>query len=148
MKPMITFLLALFLFSCSELTPLPTDPVNDPEQIAEMSLEETAREINAVVALATATDKSYCSTMAIGSKPCGGPWGYLVYSSEDLDEEYLKKLVEHYNELDHIRNVEEGRMSTCDLASKPEITYTNATCRGEGRNAWNPGDILKFNGLD
>ncbi|MCC5914055.1 MAG: hypothetical protein JJU46_06740 [Balneolaceae bacterium] len=139
---------SLMLFSCTELTPLPGDGEEDRQNVSELNLEETAKEISAVVGLATATDESYCSTIAIGAKPCGGPWGYLVYSSEDLDEEYLKELVNHYNELDHIRNVEEGRGSTCDYASKPELTYSNAKCRGEGRNAWNPGGILKFNGLD
>ncbi|MCC5914054.1 MAG: hypothetical protein JJU46_06735 [Balneolaceae bacterium] len=139
---------SFLLFSCSELTPLDSGENEGNLNVEELTLEETAKEINAVVALATATGESYCSTIAIGAKPCGGPWGYLVYSAEDLDEEYLKELVNHYNELDHLRNMKEGRMSTCDVASKPELTYTNARCRGEGRNAWNPGDILKFNGLD
>ena len=138
------FILSLILLSsCREFFGLDkSDAEND------MTLEEVARAIDSEVGNADATNLSQCKAIPIGDKPCGGPCGYLVYSSQESNEATLQSLVEKYNELDRIRNEEEGRMSTCDFATEPELTLSDGACRGLGAYAWNPGKILKFNGLD
>jgi hypothetical protein len=138
----LILLVSLLITSCSELTPFPDK--GDPDQ---MNLEEIAVYINNYVGNAEADHSNQCQTVPIGAKPCGGPWGHLVFSTKTASKDVLSNLVERYNDLDEIRNKEEGRASTCDYATKPEVTLTAGTCRGE-RYAWNPGDILKFNGIE
>jgi hypothetical protein len=145
MKSLVPILLlstVLFSISCSELTPF-----QEGDNIDQMSLEEVAKTIHDHVGEAEADHLSQCSMLPIGAKPCGGPWGYLVFSSENSSETFLKKLINRYNVLDAKRNKEEGRMSTCDIARKPDLVLTDGTCRGEKGHAWNPGDILMFNGI-
>lgn len=122
----------IFITSCEEIT---TDNFDD------LSIGEVAQLIDQEVGNAPAESLSSCSVLAIGAKPCGGPWGYLVYSKEESDTEKLKRLVKRYNELDEIRMKEEGYGSTCDYATEPTLSLENGSCHGEGY-AWNPGDII------
>lgn len=140
-KPLLFRTLAIFtllITSCSELTPI------EETEIENMNIIELAEYINKYVGDAKADSPEFCNTIPIGVKPCGGPWGYLVFSTKTVNEEVLINLVERYNELDSLRNEEEQRMSTCDLATKPNLTIKNNRCFGEGY-AWNPGDIIQFN---
>lgn len=112
------------------------------------SIEEVAVKINELVGDATASDAAYCEMMPIGVKPAGGPWGYLVYSSENTDTEELTRLVERYNELDAERNEGGDLFSTGDVATEPELHLAGNRCRGIGLYAWNPGFILEFNEIE
>lgn len=133
----------ILLSSCREFFGLDKSNGNN-----EMTLEEVALAIDREVGNADASSLNQCRLIPIGDKPCGGPWGYLVYSTEESDVATIESLVEKYNKLDRIRNEKEGRMSTCDVATEPELTLTEGACRGVGNYAWNPGEILKFNDID
>jgi len=91
------FILTILLILSSSCEELSTD------NFEELSIDEVAQLIDQEVGDASAETLSSCSILAIGAKPCGGPWGYLVYSEEESDPEKLKLLVERYNELDEIR---------------------------------------------
>lgn len=117
-------------------------------EISDMNLEETAKAIDKEVGEARAKHISQCDILPIGAKPCGGPWGYLVYSGQNSSESTLKKLIERYDKLDKIRNTEEDRFSTCEMAAEPTLTIENGSCKGEGSYAWNPGHILERNGIE
>lgn len=130
-------ILFIFFISCEEIS---------TGNFEELSLEEVAQLIDMEVGDANADVLNSCSTIAIGAKPCGGPWGYLVYSEEVSDPQKLNRLVERYNELDEIRMKEEGYASTCDIATEPNLKLETGSCRGEGY-AWNPGDILERHNL-
>ncbi|NBB75844.1 MAG: hypothetical protein GVY02_00570 [Bacteroidetes bacterium] len=137
------FISLVLLSSCREFFGL-----DKSESENKMTLEEVARAIDSEIGNADATSLSQCKAIPIGDKPCGGPWGYLVYSTQESNEATLQSLIEKYNELDRVRNEEEERMSTCDVATEPELTLRDGACRGVGAYAWNPGDILKFNRID
>ena len=121
---------------------------NSSPKIEEMNLEEVAKAIDQEVGKARADRVSQCAILPIGAKPCGGPWGYLVYSKKESNESRLKKLIERYDKLDEIRNIEEGRVSTCDVAQPPDLIIENGSCKGDGAYAWNPGYILDRNGIE
>ena len=70
-----------------------------------------------------------CYTIAYGSKACGGPKTYLIYSSLATDVENLESLVEEYNQLEGEYNAEEDVISTCEIAMEPEISCTDGTCQ-------------------
>ncbi|MDZ7757878.1 hypothetical protein [Rhodohalobacter sp.] len=130
------FILTVFLIFSTSCEEISTD------NLEELSIDEVAQLIDQEVGNANAETVSSCRVLAIGAKPCGGPWGYLVYSEEDSDPEKLELLVERYNELDEIRMKENGYGSTCDYATEPTLLLKNGSCHGEGY-AWNPGDIIE-----
>lgn len=118
------------------------------DELSDKSIEEIARMIQQEVGSARASSADRCDVIPIGVKPAGGPWGFLVFSSEESDRERLEKLVVRYNELDAERNEESGGFSTADIATRPTLSLQNGVCTGEGPYAWNPGDIMDFNDLE
>lgn len=62
------------------------------------------------------TDSAECLSIGIGSKPCGGPWRYLVYSTATVDSEKLKSAVADLNGYEAGYNQQEGLSSDCSLA--------------------------------
>jgi hypothetical protein len=65
------------------------------------------------------TESSQCSYIAYGSKACGGPQGYLVFSSE-IDTEKLKDLVNKYTIAEAAYNKQNGIVSDCSVISPPQ----------------------------
>ena len=144
----LTIIFSLFLFgACGEES---TTPVNEEQQKQKVinDLEQIALQINDLVGDATADQLNQCEMLPIGAKPCGGPWGYLIFSSADLDVNTLETLVETYTELDHERNRILGLASDCAYVGPPQIELKENKCRGVGHSAWNPGDILEINNID
>ena len=60
-----------------------------------------------------------CNYIALGSKPCGGPWEYLVYSNA-VDQSHLTEMVNAYNELEHAYNIEFEIFSDCAVVNPPQ----------------------------
>lgn len=142
----LSILMFLILSGCNDF--LFFGNSSSSSSLADMDLEDIAVAIDEEVGNAEADHISQCDIKPIGAKPCGGPWGYLVYSKKVSSESTLDNLIERYNKLDEIRNVEEGLASTCDVAQPPDLTLKNGTCFGDGHYAWNPGDILVINGIE
>lgn len=136
------------LFLILSFTLLSLACARQSEDLSDKTIEEIARMIHEEVGSAEAASADRCDIMPIGVKPAGGPWGFLVYSTEQSDRERLEMLVARYNELDAERNAETDGFSTADVATRPSLMLKNGTCSGEGPYAWNPGDILEFNDLD
>jgi hypothetical protein len=75
-----------------------------------------------------ASDVSSCRTIAFGSKACGGPQSYIVYSVETTNEEKLRSLVETYNAEEKARNQQTGAVSDCSLVQPPELDLIAGHC--------------------
>ena len=59
-----------------------------------------------------------CKFIGFRSKPCGGPWSYLVYSTS-IDVKELEIRVEGYNRKEAIYNAEFGIASDCVITNPP-----------------------------
>ena len=64
----------------------------DRAQLAEMR-----REIDALIGDAAGASIEDCRYMALGDKPCGGPWDYVIYSVSSTDSTALAERVTAYN---------------------------------------------------
>lgn len=74
------------------------------------------------------TDSTVCLSIGIGSKPCGGPWSYLVYSSETVDQEELNAAVADLYEYESGYNQQEGIGSDCSIANPASPGCVNNVC--------------------
>jgi hypothetical protein len=95
-------------------------------------LEELGREIKKEIGVPNASKASQCKLIALGSKPCGGPWSYEVYSTETANESRLKRLVTRYNELEQKLNAEQKILSNCEFVQQPEVTFSQGMCSIKG----------------
>lgn len=75
-----------------------------------------------------ANEPSQCKLIPFGSKPCGGPWGYLVYSTLKTDESRLKQLVSDFNQLQKKINEAGKILSDCALAPQPKLEFADRLC--------------------
>src|ERR671923_506019 len=92
--------------------------------------DELHRMIKAEVGEPAAKSGSQCKTIALGSKPCGGPATYLVYSTAVSDEGKLKQLVSEYNELSRKYHREHPEiMSDCMYIAEPQVELSDGICK-------------------
>lgn len=102
----------LFLLAGCQLSvdePLLVD-LNDMDEIYEKILELSESK--------TCSNTSNWKFTAIGSKPCGGPTGYIAYSSEINEQDFLN-LVDRYTQLQSEYNQQNKLVSDCMLVISP-----------------------------
>ena len=116
----LIFLIALFQ-SCSN------EELKNRDEY-ETELESLYGEIELLISNGNCDDHSDCNTMEIGDKPCGGPSGYLIFST-DIDYAKLESLASRYTRLQKEYNDEFGIASDCSIVSPPEnIGCLNSKC--------------------
>lgn len=96
--------------------------------VSEAELMEKEAKIRAMVGDASCDDVSACASMAFGAKPCGGPWEYLVYCTDSVNEDALQNLVDEYFELNQKYNAENGIVSDCAEVDEPELLIYQGIC--------------------
>ena len=64
------------------------------------------------------SDEFECRFIAFGSKPCGGPWEFLTYTTS-IDTVALTSLVADYNQLEANYNINCGAVSDCSAPQPP-----------------------------
>ncbi len=115
-KLVLLFISAFLLMAtqCDKDDPL---PLSCEEQIN--MLQDLSDQIDALIESSNCNDASECRAIAFGSKPCGGPWSYLIYSTT-IDTLQLQSLVEEYNEIETNYNTDCGGVSDCAFVLPPE----------------------------
>ncbi len=101
---------------------------DNPSTITPEDLNLKKSAIEAYIATFPCEESIGCNFIAFGSKPCGGPWGYLVFSNA-VDLEFLTAEVLEYNEMENQYNLETGAVSDCMAALPPsEVGCVNGVC--------------------
>ena len=75
-----------------------------------------------------ADEPTQCKLIAFGSKPCGGPGSYLVYSTARTNEARLNQLVSEFNQLAKKYNQERKVLSDCLFVTEPNVELVNGVC--------------------
>ncbi|MEP5340172.1 MAG: hypothetical protein ABJL44_11300 [Algibacter sp.] len=115
--------LSLVAFQCDEddITPL----TQEEEQTALNILKS---EIENLADTSICNDTTECQFIGLGSKPCGGPWSYLTYSTS-IDTEKLESLVDTYNQKEKDFNTTWRIASDCALVNPPtSVQCENNIC--------------------
>lgn len=94
------------------------------EQLADLD-----RDITALIGEAACESDDQCKITAFGSKPCGGPAGYRVYSSLDTDTALLETRVNEYNRLAVQYNRETNALSDCSMVVAPMAFCATGQCK-------------------
>jgi len=98
------------------------------QEITAKNLEKQLAEIHSVINADSCPETGECGFLAYGSKACGGPQGYLLFSNQ-VDIEALTKMVEEYNKAEDAYNKKFGIISDCMYATPPEkLACVNGKC--------------------
>jgi len=116
-----TIALLAIVFGCTNNTELTKE-----EDLAELTaLQE---EIELLVDSGVCSENSDCNYIAFGSKACGGPKTYLVFSTS-INVELLQQKVATYNELENDFNKKWGIISDCSVVLPPtSVACINGKC--------------------
>ena len=107
------FLTFLFLNSCS------LEESSKKQDSDLLAITKLAEEINTLVESSICNDETECAFIAFGKKPCGGPWGYLVYSNS-IDTVLLINKVELFNQMQNSYNLRYNIISDCSMILEPD----------------------------
>ncbi len=124
MKSLIKIALFSFVLLCINCTSKQYDSNSiTPEQLAA---KKTA--IQNYINTFSCSESLGCNFIAFGSKPCGGPRTYLVFSNS-INLTQLQEMVAEFNEMDHLRNIQTNAISDCSVPLPPnEIGCVNGVC--------------------
>jgi hypothetical protein len=86
--------------------------------------------VKAEVGDAACDSAAQCRSMPVGSKACGGPAGYLAWSTKRSSEPRLKALVERHAQAQRDEDARAGAASNCMMVMDP-----GASCVTAGPNA-------------
>ena len=116
-----TIALLAIVFSCTN-----NSKSSKEEDLAELTtLQE---EIELLVDSGVCTENSSCDYLAFGSKACGGPKAYLVFSTS-IDVTLLQQKAATYNALENAYNQKWGIISDCMYLLPPtSVACINGKC--------------------
>jgi hypothetical protein len=123
------------LFLCLSLVvsfgfSLPAAKAEGPQKI-DKNIAQRARLNDEVLRLSQplkCSADSDCASLPMGSKPCGGPWKYVLYSKKNAKVPALKKKLTDYNKLDQKINEATEVMSDCSVALEPVAKCVKSVC--------------------
>ena len=114
----------------------PTPSTPSTQAVAPGEQGGTLAQIRAMVGTPSCSSDTQCHTLPLGNRPCGGPEGYLAWSSAHTPEAQLRSLGERYKEERRAANTASGAMSTCRFMPDPGAVCRAGTCQlGEGGGA-------------
>jgi hypothetical protein len=114
MKLFVALTTTFFLAGCSSAQSASDEPV-------------TMADIKSLIGTPTAQSIESCKVLPVGKKACGGPEGYVVYSSETVtDERALLDAIHRYNE--KAKEDAKTGYSTCEHIPEPEPQLKGGVC--------------------
>ena len=117
----IVFLGFTLFMACSKEATL--TPAEDDQKLTQLG-----KEIEDFAKNKTCSGGDNCRTMAMGSKPCGGPTSYIIYSLSKTDEKQLSDKVKQYTDLQKELNIKYNRASDCMFLTLPTVNCLNGVC--------------------
>lgn len=126
MKQLFFFFVLLFALLSTRCTSSDQNTNSENRMITQEMLDEKKAEVLALINNSSCTGS--CNYIAFGSKPCGGPREYLLFSSA-VNQSLLVNLVTEYNEMEHQFNLQTNAISDCMVVLPPtNIECVNGSC--------------------
>ena len=94
----------------------------------DQKLEQLGKEIEAFAKNKACSGGDNCRSMPMGSRACGGPSSYIIYSLSKTDEKQLSDKVKQYTDLQKELNIKYNRTSDCSLLMPPTVDCLNGVC--------------------
>lgn len=100
-----------------------------PPAAAEPESARLGRELRELVGPAACSTDAQCRSLPIGAKACGGPAGYLAWSTQGTDAARLQALAAKQADAQRRENEAGGRRSNCALVADPGAACVAGRCR-------------------
>jgi hypothetical protein len=125
----------IFLMACAACSSAISEPVPAPVAALAASapgqqgaIAELRARIDAQVGDAACDGPQHCHSMPVGARPCGGPDGFIAWSSKRTDEKQLGALVARHAAARREENMRNDMSSTCQIETNPGATCQVGRC--------------------
>lgn len=98
------------------------------EQELEQQIDTLRQQIMATIGTASCSIDQECRALAMGAKPCGGPWAYEAYSLVNTDTAKLQQLAQQHHDFEVKLNELRGTVSNCAIIAEPPVACLNSRC--------------------
>lgn len=106
-----------------------------PPATAEPESKRLDQELRSLIGPAACKTNEQCRTVPVGAKACGGPTGYMAWSTQGTDAGAVAALAKRQSEA-HRREVEaSGMRSNCSLVVDPGAACVAGQCQLATRSA-------------
>ena len=122
----IVAIVIVYTISCSDNN----DEISD---LAE--LDGLRNEVNSLIGDVICNDIDDCGFMGLGTKPCGGPWEYVIFSVLNTDTAELGAKVLEYNNFNRILNERYEYSSDCSIVETPRLVCISGKCADRNKLA-------------
>jgi hypothetical protein len=119
----LSVVLFFIMLSCGN------DDMNNEAAEIDAAMVKLKTEIDATInATCTNGTVGVCKSIGFGTKACGGPLSYLIYSTSSTNEPVLVQKVEEYNALNKKWNEATNAVSDCLLITPPNLDCSQNQC--------------------
>jgi hypothetical protein len=128
-------LIILFLAcsACSASAPVaPAKAPSVPAAAAPAGTEDAATlliRMRSMVGAASCSENAQCQTVAVGARACGGPEGYIAYSTKETQRTALEALARRHAEKRRAAVSASGELSTCNFIPDPGAVCRAGSCQ-------------------
>jgi len=88
-----------------------------------------AREMRELIGPAACSSDAQCRSLPVGAKACGGPAGYLAWSTQGTDAARLQALATKQADAQRRENEASGLRSNCAMLADPGAACVAGHCR-------------------
>lgn len=92
------------------------------------SLTELKLQLDQLTENKQCSSDTACRVLPVGKRACGGPAGFVVFSTEHSDEEAVSKVSSQITALEIAQNLSTNAMSICEHLSEPAVQCIANTC--------------------
>lgn len=116
------------LASCAQ--PPAQTAAQPPAQLpAEKQSQRLARELRTAIGPAACSADSQCRTLPVGAKACGGPAGYLAWSTSTGDLTRLAEMAARQAQAERKEQEASGMQSNCAVVTDPGAVCKAGHCQ-------------------
>lgn len=105
----------------------------DIEQQA-VSIEALKNQLDQLTANKQCSSDTVCRVLPVGKRACGGPSGFIIYSTEHSDSQAVEALSSRITTLEQALNINSNAMSICEHLSEPAVQCIANTCSATNGN--------------
>lgn len=102
---------------------------------SEASIEELKAQLDQLTANKQCSSDTVCRVLPVGKRACGGPSGFVIFSTEHSNTDTVQDLTSRITTLEQAINFNSNAMSICEHLSQPTVQcVANACTATDGQN--------------
>ncbi|BBN80048.1 hypothetical protein PA25_00330 [Pseudoalteromonas sp. A25] len=98
------------------------------DKVSAEDIKQLHSQLKALTQDVTCDTTMQCQVEAVGSRACGGPSSYIVYSNKSADSEAVKKLASKITHYESSYNAQNRLVSICQHLTRPSAQCVENKC--------------------